>query len=123
MPKVSRKHELKEEARVERKRKRSLVVQSAIIGSVLWLFGSFLIFVVLGSTLWLYVTTIVVLALAVYPATYYMGKHMDQNARHNKSGAAPLVDGGGVNALYVQGNWLDRWEKEKEKNKAPTKEK
>jgi len=24
------------------------------------------------------------------------------------------VDGGGINALYVQGNWLDRWEREKE---------
>jgi len=119
--KVSRKREEKEEARIKRHRKRLLVIQTALVGSIILFFGWLYAYILYRGILWLYLTSIATLAIVIYPSIYYLiryvGRVTELNSRHNRSGAAPLVDGGGINALYVQGNWLDRWEREKQEKK------
>lgn len=121
VPKVSRKREEKEEARIERHRKKWLVIQTSLVGSIILFFGWLYTYILLRGILWLYLTSIATLAIVIYPSTYYLiryvGRVVERNSTHNRSGAAPLVDGGGINALYVQGNWLDRWEREKQEKK------
>ncbi len=122
VPKVSRKREEKEEARIERHRKKWLVIQTALVGSIILFFGWLYTYIFFRGILWLYLTSIATLTIVIYPSTYYLiryvGRVVERNSRRNRSGAAPLVDGGGINALYVQGNWLDRWEREKQEKKS-----
>ncbi len=97
------------------------MIQTALVGSVLLFFGWLYAYILYSRILWLYLTSIAALAVVIYPSIYYLiryvGGVVERNSRHNRSGAAPLVDGGGINALYVQGNWLDRWEREKQEKK------
>jgi hypothetical protein len=114
--KVSKRRELKKEAHLKRQRKKKLVTQSVVLGSVLWLF-CWLLDYALFSRSFLFFVASATLGALIYPSIYLLAKRINENSALHTSGAAPLVDGGGVNALYVQGNWLDRWEREKSKER------
>lgn len=81
--KLSRKREIKEEARIKRRRKRVLLIQTAALGTVILAFGWLLTYTLSKGNLWLYLASFATLAVVVYPSIYYLNKYVGGSVLSN----------------------------------------